>query len=438
MAGVALALDGGDEENVVTSGARGDVGVGTQPNQGRSITLHFVVILALETVTRRGSVALDVDGTCHARTGPLEPTHGVRLPTELFDWLAAHGRTLDDVERFAVVSGPGSFTGMRIGIAAIQGLALATGRPVAGIPTLEALARAWWGGTADHDTLVVLVVDGQRGDIFVDVLDAASAASPDACQHLYGPDVTTPAELADILSRWKDRRIVLVGDGAAKCADALRAAGNPITVVPTEMSLAEAAARIVRDAPDRARAPHALTPLYLRKPDAEIARERAARAASPAYSIRRAAIADDLEDVGALQRQTFTNPWGAEAIRWELENTDVARLYVMRAPDGTLVAYCACWIVFDELHINSLAVDVARRRQGLGGELLAFVLDEAARAGATSATLEVRSSNVAARRLYERVGFKVEGIRRDYYQAPREDAVILWARGLPTPANRTP
>jgi ribosomal-protein-alanine N-acetyltransferase len=146
--------------------------------------------------------------------------------------------------------------------------------------------------------------------------------------------------------------------------------------------------------------------------------------------VRRADRSSDLAAVAVLQRETFSNPWGAESIRWELENTDVARLYVMHDPAGVLVAYCACWMVFDELHINSLAVDAGRRRRGLARRLLEHVLGEAATAGAHSATLEVRQSNVAARRLYEGLGFKVEGVRRDYYQTPREDAVVLWRRAL--------
>jgi tRNA threonylcarbamoyl adenosine modification protein YeaZ/ribosomal-protein-alanine acetyltransferase len=393
--------------------------------------LHFVVILALETVTRRGSVALMVDGVAHARSGPDEPTHGERLPAELFDWLAAHGRELDDVDRFAVVCGPGSFTGMRVGIAAMQGLALATGRPVAGIPTLDALLRAWWDTTPTHDGIVVPVLDGQRSDVFVDIVDAAGARSADQVIRLADSRVTTAGELAALLEPWKTRRITIVGDGAPKCTEILARTLPQLSIGTTAMPLAEAAARIVQAHPELAGAPHALRPVYLRRPDAVLARERAeARSAAGACTIRRAVIAEDLASVEGLQRQTFTNPWGAEAIRWELENTDVARLYVMHAPDGALVAYCACWIVFDELHINSLAVDVTRRRQGLARELLAFVLADAVRAGATSATLEVRASNIAARRLYEKLGFKVEGIRRDYYQDPREDAVILWARGL--------
>jgi ribosomal-protein-alanine N-acetyltransferase len=77
-----------------------------------------------------------------------------------------------------------------------------------------------------------------------------------------------------------------------------------------------------------------------------------------------------------------------------------------------------------------VAVAAAWQRRGLATLLLRDVAREAVAAGATSATLEVRESNEAARALYEGLGFKVEGVRRDYYQAPREDALILWHRDL--------
>ena len=151
---------------------------------------------------------------------------------------------------------------------------------------------------------------------------------------------------------------------------------------------------------------------------------------SEALIVRRVGAAEDLAAIEALQRETFTNAWSADAIRWELEHTDVARLYVMETPGGVLVAFCACWIVFDELHINSFAVASAWRRQGVATRLLQAVFGEARAAGVSSATLEVRASNLAARRLYERLAFTVEGVRPDYYQAPREDALILWNRQL--------
>lgn len=153
-------------------------------------------------------------------------------------------------------------------------------------------------------------------------------------------------------------------------------------------------------------------------------------ASDPAFLIRRVGGADDLSAVEALQRQTFTNAWGADAIRWELEHTDVARLYVMQTPNGDLVAFCACWLVFDELHINSFAVNPAWRRQGLATRLLREIFRDVRQAGVSSATLEVRASNLPARRLYERLAFTVEGVRRGYYQSPSEDALILWNREL--------
>jgi ribosomal-protein-alanine N-acetyltransferase len=148
-----------------------------------------------------------------------------------------------------------------------------------------------------------------------------------------------------------------------------------------------------------------------------------------AITIARATADDDLADIAALQARTFTNPWSADSMRWELAHTDVARLYVMRDQQA-VVGYCACWVILDELHINSLAVDPERRRQGLASALLRVVCREACEAGATKATLEVRRSNRAAIGLYEHLGFAVEGVRLGYYEQPKEDALVLWCRTL--------
>jgi ribosomal-protein-alanine N-acetyltransferase len=139
---------------------------------------------------------------------------------------------------------------------------------------------------------------------------------------------------------------------------------------------------------------------------------------------------DGVEAIAALQAASFAEPWGTDAIQWELENSDVARLYAARAADDELVGYCATWLLFDELHINSLAVAAAWHRRRVARRLLAFVFRDAVAAGATKATLEVRQSNAAARALYEGFGFHVEASRRDYYDHPREDALLLWSRDL--------
>jgi ribosomal-protein-alanine N-acetyltransferase len=145
----------------------------------------------------------------------------------------------------------------------------------------------------------------------------------------------------------------------------------------------------------------------------------------------------DLEDVATLEATCFTNPTTREMLRHEVESSDVLHAYVMREASsespsarGAVVAYCAVWIIFDELHINTLAVHPERRRQGLASLLLTHVLDDAVRRGAEKATLEVRRSNEAARKLYERFGFEVGGVRKEYYRQPVEDALILWRTGL--------
>lgn len=148
-------------------------------------------------------------------------------------------------------------------------------------------------------------------------------------------------------------------------------------------------------------------------------------AAAPLLELTRADVHRDLDGILAVDAETFERPWTREMYEWEATHSDVARFYVARAA-GSVVAYCAGWVIFDELHINNLAVAPAWRRRGVASALLAFVLRDAAAEGAIRATLEVRRSNEPARRLYERFGFGYAGVRPDYYREPVEDALVLW------------
>jgi ribosomal-protein-alanine N-acetyltransferase len=146
--------------------------------------------------------------------------------------------------------------------------------------------------------------------------------------------------------------------------------------------------------------------------------------------IRRIATDAELEAVVDLEARCFTNPWTREMLVRELRQSDVAHVFVLRLADETVAAFCSCWIVADELHINTIAVDHAHRRQGLGTELLRHVLADAAARGVVRATLEVRASNEPARLLYERLGFTLSAIRSRYYTQPEDDALILWKERL--------
>jgi ribosomal-protein-alanine N-acetyltransferase len=134
----------------------------------------------------------------------------------------------------------------------------------------------------------------------------------------------------------------------------------------------------------------------------------------------------DIDAVVALELESFTNPWSRETLVWELSNSDVTRVYLLRDTEDRAIAFCIAWVLFDELHINTLAVSPRHRRQGLATLLLGEVMADAARDGARRATLEVRESNTAALELYAGLGFRVTARRREYYTNPAEDALILW------------
>ncbi|HVZ19605.1 MAG TPA: ribosomal protein S18-alanine N-acetyltransferase [Vicinamibacterales bacterium] len=148
--------------------------------------------------------------------------------------------------------------------------------------------------------------------------------------------------------------------------------------------------------------------------------------ASPPFWIDALEGEQDLEGVLAVEAASFTNPWTREMYAWELQNRSVCHIYVVRTPQQPVAGFCAFWLVFDEIHINNVAILPELRGRGIGTALMARVMEEARRLGAKRATLEVRASNAGARKLYERLGFSVAATRRHYYSQPVEDALILW------------
>ena len=154
--------------------------------------------------------------------------------------------------------------------------------------------------------------------------------------------------------------------------------------------------------------------------------------------IERLSGPDDLDAVAALEAASFTNPWTRESLERELARSPVARVYVLRRSGHPVAAFCACWVIYDELHINTIAVEPGLRRQGLASRLMRHVLAETAREGVARAFLEVRASNAPARALYERLGFVTAGVRRRYYSQPEEDAVVLVRQQLQETGDSTP
>ncbi|MEA2674756.1 MAG: [ribosomal protein S18]-alanine N-acetyltransferase [Chloroflexota bacterium] len=133
---------------------------------------------------------------------------------------------------------------------------------------------------------------------------------------------------------------------------------------------------------------------------------------------------DDLRAVHAIERASFSVPWPDDAYRNELLTNRLASYVVARAGE-VVVGFAGLWVMVDEAHVTTFAVDPGWRRRGVGERLLLALLDIAVTRRAREATLEVRLSNMPARRLYEKYGFRPVGIRPRYYSDNGEDALIM-------------
>lgn len=132
----------------------------------------------------------------------------------------------------------------------------------------------------------------------------------------------------------------------------------------------------------------------------------------------------DLEQVILLDRESFTLPWPESSFTFEIEKNEASRCWVSEI-DQKIVALMVAWVIVDEVHIATFAVQPNLRQQGIARQLLAHTLLDAYHTGARKGYLEVRRGNLAARSLYEKFGFIEVGIRKEYYQDNGEDAVMM-------------
>ena len=144
---------------------------------------------------------------------------------------------------------------------------------------------------------------------------------------------------------------------------------------------------------------------------------------------------EDLAEVQRIEQASFSTPWPENAYRSELTANRLASYLVARI-DGRIVGYGGMWLMVDEAHITTFAIHPGWRRQGIGERLLLAFLDLARDRHAREATLEVRLSNLAARRLYEKYGFRPVGLRPRYYSDNNEDALIMTTEPLSDPRLR--
>jgi tRNA threonylcarbamoyladenosine biosynthesis protein TsaB len=225
-----------------------------------------VLLLSLDTSSAAGSAAVVRDGRIVVeRAGDGARTHAERLPRDLMDVLDAARCSLEEIDGFAVITGPGSFTGLRVGIATVQGLAFARRRPVYPVTAFEAYRRHAGGA---HATAVW--IDAHRGEVFATLFDAGGGV-------LEPPSSRPPAHTLDAWQAALEglTRVHFSGDGAVRYRDTIvERVGEAAAVDEHVPLLAGVAGQIASRDPARAVSPHAVVPQYVRRPDAELARDR--------------------------------------------------------------------------------------------------------------------------------------------------------------------
>ena len=233
-----------------------------------------MLVLALDTTTRAGSCAVARDGVVvRERIGEPAQAHDVRLPRDLMTLLEDADVALAAVDAYAVATGPGSFTGLRIGIATMQGLAFAAGKALIGVSAFDALDRVAR-ASADGPVRVATWIDAWRGEVYAALYDDGRETLAPA---VVRPEVWLRDLQGSIPSPGDPRRTVFIGDAADTYRNLILDTMNGAAQIadPPAPPIAGRIALLATDtvASGHTPPPHAVRPLYVRRPDAELARD---------------------------------------------------------------------------------------------------------------------------------------------------------------------
>ncbi|MDR3052627.1 MAG: tRNA (adenosine(37)-N6)-threonylcarbamoyltransferase complex transferase subunit TsaD [Coriobacteriales bacterium] len=385
----------------------------------------------------------------------------VQLLPSIEALFATNNLARHDIAAVVCGLGPGSFTGVRIGVATAKGVALGLGVPLYGVSTLDAVAwGAWQAGVRGA---LGVVADAMRGEVYPARFDVDETG-------VHRRDSHTVAKADAVAQRWQEagEPLLLLGDGLHKfanafvgeqvCADLQSNAflGAPLFSLapvalwtPTGHGLLLAYQAAINADALGSGDPGAVLPIYTRLSDAEenerirlastgqvaqgavvdVPRSGVAHPATLEAVFARPLAVGDLEQAAALEAQNFTSEkWTQGMLADDLQRSD--RSWWVAYAGDQLAGFAGGWVVDGTLQVLDVVVAPQFRRRGIAHMLLGHLTRDGAALGATGITLEVRASNTAAQTLYTTLGLKLLGRRPGYYApatvgAPREDALIM-------------
>jgi len=333
------------------------------------------------------------------RFAVMERGHADALAPMIKSVMEEAGIAFADLACIGVTRGPGTFTGVRTGIAMARGLALALDRKIAAIDTLSAIAA----NAPKGKTPLVIAADARRDEIYFSTESAAPVVLP----------------LTEAVHRLPAGQSFILGTGA----EALIAAAPPgklIRLTAGDLPDARNFAALCAAHPLSDNPPE---PLYLRPPDAKPQHQAMM---SPAQVMIRQASVEEAQVLSALHADCFDNAWSPSEFA-KLMAMPGAITYLALEGDEPL-AFLLARQAAGEAEILTIGTRPFARRRGIAKKLMSHLTHELREAGLTQLFIEVAAGNGAARALYERQDFTVTGNRKAYYERPggrHEDAIVM-------------
>ncbi len=410
-------------------------------------------ILAIDTSGLVGSVAISDGDILTAQFSiQYKTTHSEILMPMLSDIADKINLDIRSIDAIAVAKGPGSFTGLRIGSTTAKGLALAIDKPIIPVPTVDALAYNLYG----NEKIICPMMDARRNQVYTGIYTFVPADTEEkSCERSFTMKVIKEqfaASVEDVAKALNNlgKPVILLGDGVPRYHDRFEELLKvPFSVAPLHMNR-QSAASVCALAAQYAQqglfaAADEFAPEYLRLSQAERealekekssagkdtgreAREKKAQNRNTPGKIRiREMTAEDVEDAWKLEEKYLgREAWTMKQLLDAMTRDDT--IYLVSEMAGRIVGLCGVQNISGEGEITNVSVSGDVRRMGCAYKMLRQLLERGAGIGIRDYTLEVRASNAPAIGLYEKLGFKSEGIRPGFYEDPKDDAVIYWKR----------
>ncbi len=406
-------------------------------------------ILGIDTSGLVGTVAISDGDLLTAQFSiQYKTTHSEILMPMIDDIARKINLDMSTIDAIAVAKGPGSFTGLRIGSATAKGLALAINKPLIAVPTVDALAYNLYG----NEKIICPLMDARRKQVYTGIYTFVPGTTEEAGNERRFDMQTIHEQFAtsveDIIGRLCDigKPVVLLGDGVPVYRDIIeKELTVPYSIAPLHQNRQSAASLLALSAVYAAEGKFtdadSFAPEYLRLSQAEREaseggrdnagkedKDRALKARRGPGIVRiRPMTAEDVEDAYKLESINLgKEAWTQKQLIDAMTRDDTVYLVAEKA--GRIVGLCGVQNISGDGEITNVSVSGDSRREGTAYKMLRQLLERGRGIGIKDYTLEVRAANAPAIGLYEKLGFKNEGVRPGFYDDPKDDAIIYWKR----------